>query len=196
MHRLMLERALGRVDLSSARSVLVVGAGVDPYRRLLPDAERYVALDLKPVPSDASIGGDGHALPSRSSAFDCVICIEVLEHVRRPEIVVDEIARVLQPGGVVLASVPFMFHIHADPHDYSRFTASRLGDLFAGFTSVGITPFGTRVSTIWDLITTAYSPRSPLAPLRIVNNIDRLRKGLGATSSSTAPSGYLVVARR
>jgi SAM-dependent methyltransferase len=178
MHRLMLERALERIDLSSARSVLVVGAGDDPYRRMLPDAQRYITVDLNARRRAISVVADGDSLPARASAFDCVICVEVLEHVRRPEDVVRELARVLRPGGVAVTTTPFMFHIHADPNDLSRFTASRLGELFAGFTSVEITPFGSRVFSIWDLVTTAYAPRSPLAPLRVVNNLARLKTAL------------------
>lgn len=64
----------------------------------------------------------GEALPLKSNSFDAVICSEVLEHVRDPRIVLDEIARVLRPGGRLLLTVPLHYHIHASPHDYARYT--------------------------------------------------------------------------
>ena len=42
--------------------------------------------------------------------FDVVLCADVLEHVRRPGDLFDEMAEVLAPGGVILASIPNFAH--------------------------------------------------------------------------------------
>jgi len=44
----------------------------------------------------------GEALPLPSATFDAVTAWDVLEHVRDPRLVLDELARVLRPGGVAL----------------------------------------------------------------------------------------------
>lgn len=56
------------------------------------------------------------------NSVDCVVTISVLEHVRYPAKVVSEIHRILKPGGVIYANVPFVFPFHADPDDYYRFS--------------------------------------------------------------------------
>lgn len=45
-------------------------------------------------------------LPFEDSQFDVVICLEVLEHIRRQAAAVAEFKRVLRPGGLLLISVP------------------------------------------------------------------------------------------
>src|SRR3546814_8619033 len=68
------------------------------------------------------VAADGALLPFPDQSFEAVICSEVLEHVPDPRLVLDEIARVLKPGGCLLLTVPFLFRIHADPHDFGRYT--------------------------------------------------------------------------
>ena len=46
--------------------------------------------------------GVGEALPSDDALFDIVVCVDVLEHVADLETVLNEIKRVLKPGGVFL----------------------------------------------------------------------------------------------
>ena len=49
---------------------------------------------------------DGQALPYREGAFDGAFCINVLEHVPEPVRFMAEAARVLAPGGLLLAITP------------------------------------------------------------------------------------------
>jgi len=50
--------------------------------------------------------GDGYRLPFRAASFDCVIASEVLEHLHQDDAALDEISRVLKPGGRLAVSVP------------------------------------------------------------------------------------------
>jgi len=49
---------------------------------------------------------DGEELPVRTGSCRMVICTEVLEHSPRPSRILREIGRVLEPGGVLVGSVP------------------------------------------------------------------------------------------
>ncbi len=70
--------------------------------------------------------------------FDAVMIAEVLEHVEDPRAAVAEIERLLKPGGRLIASTPFIYPLHARPHDYWRFTRYGLALLFRRFEGVEI----------------------------------------------------------
>ena len=61
-------------------------------------------------------------IPVKSNSFDGVILSEVLEHVQEPKLVLKEAFRLLKKGGKILICTPFIFHVHADPYDYARYT--------------------------------------------------------------------------
>jgi SAM-dependent methyltransferase len=50
--------------------------------------------------------GSGYALPFADGAFDCVIISEVLEHLDDDDAAIEELSRVLRPGGILAVSVP------------------------------------------------------------------------------------------
>jgi 2-polyprenyl-3-methyl-5-hydroxy-6-metoxy-1,4-benzoquinol methylase len=45
-------------------------------------------------------------LPFGNSSFDAAIAGELLEHLPKPDAVLDQVARVLSPDGLLVASVP------------------------------------------------------------------------------------------
>ncbi len=105
-------------DYPLGRWNLFIGSG----KRHAPG---YVNLDLFP---DAGVDvlADAECLPFPSGTFQRVECDAVLEHVRHPEKVIDEIARVLAPGGYAHLVTPFCHPFHEYPRDYRRFTLDGL----------------------------------------------------------------------
>jgi SAM-dependent methyltransferase len=91
-------RSLRYVEpLGVAERVRWFGIDLDP--RL---AERlHRAATWRALLADASRG-----LPFRDGAFDVVLCEQVLEHLDDPAAALREIARVLRPGGLLVAGVP------------------------------------------------------------------------------------------
>ena len=70
--------------------------GVDTHLELLAAARAN-------APTNATFQeADVMALPFGYGEFDIVGCLRVLHHVRRPEVAVQELARVLRPGGTLL----------------------------------------------------------------------------------------------
>jgi SAM-dependent methyltransferase len=69
------------------------------------------------------------AIPVDDAHFDVAICNAVLEHVRNPHEVMDELHRVLRPGGLLVLTVPFMQPEHLDPTDFQRYTIDGLQEL-------------------------------------------------------------------
>lgn len=88
----------------------------------LPPGGRIVTVDIDPG-SEPDIVADAHDLSMiADNSADCVTSICVLEHCAKPWVVMDEIFRIIKPGGTVFIGVPFMFPFHADPHDNYRVT--------------------------------------------------------------------------
>ncbi len=54
----------------------------------------------------ATTNGDALRLPFPDDTFDRIIASEVLEHVSDDQVALDEVLRVLKPGGIVAATVP------------------------------------------------------------------------------------------
>jgi SAM-dependent methyltransferase len=96
------------VDLRG-KVLLDVGGGPGYFGRAFHDAgARYVGLELD-APTDlpvevAAIRGSGEAIGVRTASVDIAYSSNVLEHVRRPWTMADELVRVTAPGGYVYLS--------------------------------------------------------------------------------------------
>ena len=183
---LLLKRHLYAEIPKVTGSVLIIGAGHDPHRRLLKAASTVVSTDICDPSGILDLIADAHDLPLPDNSFDGVLAMEVFEHLHTPERAAAEILRVLKPGGIALVSVPFMFHIHGDPMDFTRFTDHGLRRLFQDFAEVTVIPYGGRVHVVSDLITTA---SKWLFPLRVFNWLWAMVPTPGSRDSA---SGYWI----
>ena len=92
----------------------------------------YVGCDIQPG-TNVDLVTDIHRLPFDDESIGTVVCVEVLEHVHDPIRAVEEIRRVLAPGGIaVLTSVMFM-PVHAHHWDFWRFTPEGFAQLLSSF---------------------------------------------------------------
>jgi ubiquinone/menaquinone biosynthesis C-methylase UbiE len=76
-------------------------------------SEERIRRASKRVKTSLSVGS-AYKLPFESQKFDAVICSEVLEHVPNPELILNEIFRVLKEGGKLVVSVPYRQKITYD----------------------------------------------------------------------------------
>lgn len=64
------------------------------------------AAEIAPGLSCTSVQGDGTRLPFADGTFDRIIASEVMEHVPDDLAALDELTRVLRPGGTIAVTVP------------------------------------------------------------------------------------------
>ncbi|GIH09382.1 hypothetical protein Rhe02_74490 [Rhizocola hellebori] len=143
-------------------TIVDVGAGQSPFKHLLhKKAARYVALDIYTADdfgyrNPDVVQFDGQSIPFDANSVDAVLCTEVLEHVENAQALVNEMHRIAKPGAPVVITVPWSARYHYIPHDYHRFTPSRLANMFAGFSSVRVQPRGTDLTAIASKMIVAY----------------------------------------
>jgi SAM-dependent methyltransferase len=117
---------------------LDLGAGQLAWRDLLRRySTTYTSGDLTREHPEVDVLFDATGeYPFGDGSFDTVFCCSVLEHAKEPWRAFSEIWRVLAPGSTAIVSVPFVFYLHGQPHDYYRFTRYGLTYLAerAGFT--------------------------------------------------------------
>lgn len=113
---------------------LNLGAGVQYFG---PEVEN---VDVAPAP-EVHIVADIRRVPLPDGSVARIICNNVLEHVVDPRAAVQEIFRLLEPGGLAYISTPFLYPFHAAPNDYQRWTSAGFRVLFSDFEMVKL---GTR----------------------------------------------------
>jgi SAM-dependent methyltransferase len=119
---------------------------------------RYVTQDWGQSPHpgarSADIVGSADALPVVDGSFDLVLCTQVLEHVPRPQAVLEECFRVLVSGGRIALTVPLMWELHELPHDYFRYTHQGVRHLLTevGFIEPVVEPRSDGFTTIAQLL--------------------------------------------
>lgn len=105
---------------------LDVGCGTKPYAHLYCSDE-YVGLEIDTPENRASKKAeyfyDGSRFPFADATFDSMVANEVFEHVFNPDRFLEEVARVLKPGGRILLTLPFVWDEHEQPHDFARYSS-------------------------------------------------------------------------
>ncbi len=191
-----------RLDGSALR-ILDVGGRIQPYRSLFDGRVRsYYALDAVAGPS-LSVVSRAEDLPLATGEFDVVLCTQVLEYVPSPQKVVDEMRRVLRPGGYLFLSVPAVFPRDSDP-EYWRFLPSSLRLLLRDFSEVEIAAEGSTISGLLRTLNVSmilFTPGIVRSILRYtvtpsLNALAVLLEGLARTDNDQLTANFSALARK
>jgi SAM-dependent methyltransferase len=102
--------------------------------RQLFGGKEYIGCDIQEGPGVDRVE-DVHALTFADDSVGTLLAMDTLEHVADPLRAVQEMHRVLRPGGVLAMSSVMFFPIHAHPWDYWRFTPEGFALLLTPFES-------------------------------------------------------------
>ena len=149
--RLSLIKAVEDLRIKIGGSVLDLGCGIMPYKEYLTknnNVTSYKGFDLKDSQYHNAIQPDlywdGVQIPIADNSQDWVLITEFLEHYFDTRHILNEIRRVLKPGGKIFFTVPSIYVLHEVPYDYHRFTFFSLEKYFqiTNFKHVEINPLG------------------------------------------------------
>jgi SAM-dependent methyltransferase len=139
---------------SASPLLLVIGGGAigsGAYKLYQDDTVQVIGMDVF-ASQYTHLLADAHYLPFSPETFDVVWIQAVLEHVLDPHQVVAEIHRVLKPRGILYADTPFMWPVHEQAYDFTRFTLSGHRWLFRRFEEIdsGVVG-GPGIATMWSV---------------------------------------------
>jgi SAM-dependent methyltransferase len=183
-----LRALLGRAAEQTGRFRRVFNAGsgeggYSPLLLALPGVESVLESDFSyrehpPTRQDQKqsfFGASLTAIPLADATADLILCTEVLEHIREDGEALDEIVRVMTPGGWLLITVPTppappdVNHVREGyrPEDLKRMLSDR------GFV-VAETRFCMHFFFRWLLANWSRLPWSPRILIRTMAELDRL----------------------
>lgn len=111
------------------KTLVVHSEDVD-YRPYFPNA--YTVTKRQSVPADLHVDLYYRALSNiESESYSVILCTGLLEHIPDPQRLIDELRRILRPGGKLIISASGVFSIHEGPNDFYHFTPFSFKLLFA-----------------------------------------------------------------
>lgn len=131
--KLLVEHLRHKGILLKNTMLLDVGSGIGGYdSAFFEEGAKVYTLDLDlPLvskPSNHHVMGNALKLPYPKNSFDIVICSSLIEHVQSPELLLQEILRVIKQNGFLYLSFP-PFYSPVGGHHFSPFHL--LGDKVA-----------------------------------------------------------------
>lgn len=142
---------------------LDLGCGDAAHRQILEHAGYiYVGVDFDD--EQAPFLADAHCLPFADDSFDLVFTVAVFEHLRNPLRAMQEVARVLKPGGELLGSAAFLEPFHA--RSYFHHTALGVLELFDGS---GLSVRWVKTLPEWDVLRAQREMLYPKLPKRLAD---------------------------
>lgn len=178
---------------SSTKRVLDIGCGTKPYRHFFQC--EYTGVD----PFDTirpDIVAPAWAIPVADASYDGIILNQSLEHIRYTEKAIQEIQRILKPGGLCIITAPHTVKNHSIPikpslspyaqredilrcidywqEDYFRFTKYALLSLFSDFEIISLKETSGYAGTLAQLVNYFFASFTPIRqlfiPIYFVNN--------------------------
>ncbi|MCX7615947.1 MAG: class I SAM-dependent methyltransferase [Patescibacteria group bacterium] len=129
----------------SNKKVLEVGSryingSIRPIVERLLNPKEYIGIDIQPgkfvdiiLPAENLVDRFG------KNAFDVIIALELLEHVKDYKLVIENMKEVLRPNGFVYISTrSYGFPYHGYPYDFWRYEINDMENLFADFEVIAL----------------------------------------------------------
>ena len=149
----ILDKALiDRLSLKNYKNVLDLGAGSSPYK----DYVRYTSYTTADIAQNLNYKIDiiiepDKKIPLNDESFDLIILTDVIAHVPDYHFTLSECFRLLEKGGELIISTPFIYRENETPNDIIRFTSFGLKQELSthGFSSIVVDKIGNFAYTLY-----------------------------------------------
>ena len=140
--------------INSNATCLDLGCGPMTNKKLFSDHNNTIFMDGAKFDNVNIVCNFENKIPIKDNSIDSILLSNVLEHIFYPENLLNEINRILKPGGKCLILVPFIIKLHLEPHDYHRYTKHALKRLLelANFKKFKIEEMGSHSNIIQNLL--------------------------------------------
>lgn len=138
--------------------------------------------------------------------FDTIILSDVLEHIRKPEVLLNEMFRILSKNGKLIMNVPFYYWLHEQPFDYYRYTEHALKSMAedCGFNVIKLEPIGGAPEILGDITSKmiigfpVFGKYSAIGIQKITSIFIQTKFGekLSKSSARNFPLGYTMIAQK
>lgn len=117
-----------------------IGAGPGQFGDITKRFPQFISMDFRPFPPVNVVTDLTKTLPLRAGSVDAVMASNVFEHIPNTLALLQELHRILAPGGVLVATTPFLMRVHQKPYDFNRYTHYQWSVLLesAGFEVVDV----------------------------------------------------------
>lgn len=129
IRRKWVENKLSRIP--QGQSLLDAGAGEQQYKKYCKHL-KYISQDFCEYTGGEEEGltmgswdttkidivSDITSIPIEKELIDNILCTEVFEHIKKPELAIAEFARILKKGGKLYLTAPFSSLTHMAPYHY------------------------------------------------------------------------------
>lgn len=127
---------LCRENATDKRTLVVHSEDVK-YKAYFPNA--YAVTKRAHKPADMHVDlyyRDLKKLPSES--YDVILCTGLLEHVPDPQRLIDDLKRILVPGGKLIISASAVFSFHEGPDNFFHFTPFSFRLMFKDWSKIEV----------------------------------------------------------
>ena len=205
------------LNVPKGNRILDAGAGEQQYKQYCSHLN-YVSQDFNEYDgvgdneglqtgkwdvSKTDIISDIVEIPEKDASFDTIICTEVFEHIPDPIAALDELYRLLRPGGELILTAPFASLTHFAPFHYCTGFSKYWYEYHlpkTGFTITEITPNGDYSAIVAQELVrmTTYYGKAPFFIKVFTAFILRYIKSRKDQKSNAAlgPFGYHVIAQK
>jgi SAM-dependent methyltransferase len=173
--------------------IVEIGASLEyNNNRFFPNAKSYITTNI--ISGEADLVEDVTKMNFKTDSIDAIVCISVLQHVFDIHTSIDEILRVLKPGGKAIITNGYIFPVCME-EDYYRLTpAFWVKRLKQEKVKFEITELGNKYDSIENLL---MRPYGKIAGFKCIVNksIGLIFKMLRVIykSSDNSPLGIAVV---